>query len=159
MLRRNVWNNENTSSQNIRKQIIIYDVFFLFCFYSWSFNQRTRSSEILFEGSEEFCALPTFCIIPAQKALFELLSNGVPGLEIDLIKVGSLFIYSYCYANLCLLKPLIMLLVRVSLKYVYLVMWFPLHKLPNRLRLYNTPTAPLQTGTLPPNECPGYDTK
>ena len=27
------------------------------------------------------------------------------------------------------------------------------------LGLYNTPTASLQRGKTPPNECPGYDTK
>ena len=32
-------------------------------------------------------------------------------------------------------------------------------QLPSRLGLQNTPTASLQRGKTPPNECPGYDTK
>lgn len=43
--------------------------------------------KFLFEGSEDFCALPTFCIIPAQKAVFEVLGDSIPGLEVDLVKV------------------------------------------------------------------------
>ena len=31
--------------------------------------------------------------------------------------------------------------------------------LPSRLGLLNRPTASLQRGKTPPNECPGYDTK
>ena len=32
-------------------------------------------------------------------------------------------------------------------------------KLPSQLGQYNTPTAPLQRGSTPSKECPGYDTK
>ncbi|NXU51627.1 DHB4 enzyme, partial [Turnix velox] len=42
--------------------------------------------KFLFEGSEEFCCLPSFGVIPAQTSMFDGVPS-VPGLNIDLAKV------------------------------------------------------------------------
>lgn len=42
--------------------------------------------KFLFEGSEEFCCLPTFGVIPAQTSMFDGIPS-LPGLNIDLAKV------------------------------------------------------------------------
>lgn len=45
--------------------------------------------KFLFEGSEDFCCLPSFGVIPAQTSMFD----GVPsiqGLNIDLAKVWKI---------------------------------------------------------------------
>ena len=41
----------------------------------------------LFEGNDNFSALPTFGVIPGFGGFGELVSGGVPGLEIELAKV------------------------------------------------------------------------
>ncbi|NWU46720.1 DHB4 enzyme, partial [Dromas ardeola] len=42
--------------------------------------------KFLFEGSEEFCCLPSFGVIPAQTSMFDGVPS-IPGLNIDLAKV------------------------------------------------------------------------
>lgn len=42
--------------------------------------------KFLFEGSEEFCCLPTFGVIPAQTSMFDGVPS-IPGLDMDLAKV------------------------------------------------------------------------
>lgn len=42
--------------------------------------------KFLFEGSEEFCCLPSFGVIPAQTSMFDGVPS-LPGLNIDLAKV------------------------------------------------------------------------
>ncbi|NWU96599.1 DHB4 enzyme, partial [Upupa epops] len=51
--------------------------------------------KFLFEGSEDFCCLPSFGVIPAQTSMF----NGIPslpGLNIDLAKVWKNKIFHWC---------------------------------------------------------------
>uniref|UniRef100_A0A8D0GFZ9 Hydroxysteroid 17-beta dehydrogenase 4 n=1 Tax=Sphenodon punctatus TaxID=8508 RepID=A0A8D0GFZ9_SPHPU len=43
--------------------------------------------KFLFEGSEEFCCLPTFGVIPAQASMLDGGLSSVPGLDIDFTKV------------------------------------------------------------------------
>uniref|UniRef100_A0A8V0Y9M4 Peroxisomal multifunctional enzyme type 2 n=1 Tax=Gallus gallus TaxID=9031 RepID=A0A8V0Y9M4_CHICK len=42
--------------------------------------------KFLFEGSEEFCCLPTFGVIPAQTSMFDGVPS-IPGLDMDLAKM------------------------------------------------------------------------
>lgn len=42
--------------------------------------------KFLFEGSEEFCCLPSFGVIPAQTSMFDGVPS-LPGLNIDLARV------------------------------------------------------------------------
>lgn len=42
--------------------------------------------KFLFEGSEDFCCLPSFGVIPAQTSMFDGIP-ALPGLNIDLAKV------------------------------------------------------------------------
>ncbi|NXJ10324.1 DHB4 enzyme, partial [Odontophorus gujanensis] len=48
--------------------------------------------KFLFEGSDEFCCLPTFGVIPAQTSMFEGIPS-VPGLNMDLTKRSSISIF------------------------------------------------------------------
>ncbi|KAM6475423.1 peroxisomal multifunctional enzyme type 2 [Liasis olivaceus] len=43
--------------------------------------------KFLFEGSEEFCCLPTFAVIPAQSSMFEGGISSIPGLSIDVTRI------------------------------------------------------------------------
>uniref|UniRef100_A0A8C0BSK6 Hydroxysteroid 17-beta dehydrogenase 4 n=1 Tax=Buteo japonicus TaxID=224669 RepID=A0A8C0BSK6_9AVES len=45
--------------------------------------------KFLFEGSEDFCCLPTFGVIPAQTSMFDGIP-ALPGLNIDLAKVWKM---------------------------------------------------------------------
>ncbi|NWR74248.1 DHB4 enzyme, partial [Centropus unirufus] len=47
--------------------------------------------KFLFEGSEDFCCLPSFGVIPAQTAMFDAVPS-LPGLNIDLAKSSMDFI-------------------------------------------------------------------
>ncbi|NXH59455.1 DHB4 enzyme, partial [Rhabdornis inornatus] len=56
--------------------------------------------KFLFEGSEEFCCLPSFGVIPAQTSMFD----GVPslsGLNIDLARVASTSIFIILLSAFC----------------------------------------------------------
>ncbi|NWY99859.1 DHB4 enzyme, partial [Loxia curvirostra] len=56
--------------------------------------------KFLFEGSEEFCCLPSFGVIPAQTSMFD----GVPslsGLNIDLARVTSVSIFVILLSSFC----------------------------------------------------------
>ena len=44
-------------------------------------------SRLLYEGHEEFSVLPTFGVLPALKACFEQVQEGLPGINIDLSMV------------------------------------------------------------------------
>ncbi len=46
---------------------------------------------LLFEGHPAFGALPSFGVIPAFGCLVGLVSGGVPGLNVDLAKVATLY--------------------------------------------------------------------
>ncbi|XP_044302177.1 peroxisomal multifunctional enzyme type 2 [Varanus komodoensis] len=43
--------------------------------------------KFLFEGSEEFCCLPTFAVIPAQSFMMDGSLAGIPGLNIEFNKI------------------------------------------------------------------------
>lgn len=45
--------------------------------------------KFLFEGSEGFCCLPTFGVIPAQASMLDGGLSSVPGLNIDFTRVSS----------------------------------------------------------------------
>lgn len=45
--------------------------------------------KFLFEGSEEFCCLPTFAIIPAQSSMLGHDIYSIPGLNIDVTRVRA----------------------------------------------------------------------
>ncbi|XP_060596091.1 peroxisomal multifunctional enzyme type 2-like isoform X2 [Ruditapes philippinarum] len=43
--------------------------------------------KFLFEGSEDFSVVPSFCILPSQASTFGSFSGGVPGLGVDVTKI------------------------------------------------------------------------
>uniref|UniRef100_A0A8C9FKC3 Hydroxysteroid 17-beta dehydrogenase 4 n=1 Tax=Pavo cristatus TaxID=9049 RepID=A0A8C9FKC3_PAVCR len=56
--------------------------------YALGVGMSTRDPDhlkFLFEGSEEFCCLPTFGVIPAQTSMFDGVPS-IPGLDMDLAK-------------------------------------------------------------------------
>ena len=65
--------------------------------YALGVGASTKDSlDYLYEGAESFGALTSFGVIPAMGGLTGLISGMVPGLDIDLSKVGNnlRFIYS-----------------------------------------------------------------
>ena len=74
---------------------------------------------------------------------------------------SSLFFqqYSACSSDLDALRDRVCHLTAAVLLDVASRIYSKQHVLPSRLGLQNTPTASLQRGKTPPNECPGYDTK
>ena len=60
--------------------------------YALGVGASTAQSELnlLYEGAENFGALTSFGVIPAMGGLTGLVSGKVPGLNIDLSKVGLL---------------------------------------------------------------------
>jgi 3-hydroxyacyl-CoA dehydrogenase/3a,7a,12a-trihydroxy-5b-cholest-24-enoyl-CoA hydratase len=57
--------------------------------------------KFLFEGSEDFSVVPSFCILPSQASTFGSFSGGVPGLGVDVTKVRSaLFMHIHFWNTL-----------------------------------------------------------
>ncbi|NWS27652.1 DHB4 enzyme, partial [Polioptila caerulea] len=56
--------------------------------------------KFLFEGSEEFCCLPSFGVIPAQTSMFDGVPS-LPGLNIDLARVTSISIFVILLSAFC----------------------------------------------------------
>ncbi|NXB09779.1 DHB4 enzyme, partial [Cnemophilus loriae] len=56
--------------------------------------------KFLFEGSEEFCCLPSFGVIPAQTSMFDAVP-ALPGLNIDLARVTSISIFVILLSSFC----------------------------------------------------------
>lgn len=48
-----------------------------------SSTQESDYLKFLFEGSEDFCVIPSFAVVPAFSAMFA----SVPGMEVDPTKV------------------------------------------------------------------------
>ena len=44
---------------------------------------------MLYEGHEDFSVLPTFGVLPALRACFEQVQDGLPGINIDLSMVST----------------------------------------------------------------------
>ena len=44
---------------------------------------------MLYEGHEDFSVLPTFGVLPALRACFEQVQEGLPGINIDLSMVST----------------------------------------------------------------------
>ena len=53
-------------------------------------TQQPDYLKFLFEQSEDFSALPTFAVIPAQKSIFNAAASGIPGFEIDPTKASKI---------------------------------------------------------------------
>ena len=49
--------------------------------------KSTHISRLLYEGHEDFSVLPTFGVLPALRACFEQVQEGLPGVNIDLSMV------------------------------------------------------------------------
>ena len=47
------------------------------------------SPRLVYEGHEDFSVLPTFGVLPALRACFEQVQEGLPGIAIDLSMVRT----------------------------------------------------------------------
>ena len=65
--------------------------------YDWlivSVGYTTKDEDylkFLFEGSPDFCVVPSFAVIPAMNASTGMFMGGVPGLRVDPTKVTKTF--------------------------------------------------------------------
>ena len=65
--------------------------------YDWliiSVGYTTKDEDylkFLFEGSPDFCVVPSFAVIPAMNASTGMFMGGVPGLRVDPTKVTMKF--------------------------------------------------------------------